>query len=479
MTTPAARAAKPMPALMRELIGIATPLVLSTASFTVMHFIDRVMLAWYSDVTAAASVCGGILAFMFISFFLGVAEYTNTFVAQYHGAGDRRMVSVSVWQGVYVAVVSGLLLLALKPVGLRVIEWFGHEAPVRAAERAYFSIMVAGGIWPLVNCALSSFFSGRGDTWTVMWVNTGASFLNGVLNYFLIFGSWGAPELGIRGAAYATVISSATGTAVYFVLLMRRRWRIEYGMQRYWAPRFRSLLQLVRYGGPSGVSFGLDIAAFTVFVLLMGTHGTVQLIASNITLSINMLAFMPMLGCSIGTSIMVGQYIGRNDKETAERAAYAGLRLTVGYMIVMGTLFLTVPRVFFMCFKGTGIAPDVFVQVVAYGRVLLAFLAVMGVLDAVNTTCSGALKGAGDTWFTMWAQVVIAWVVFVPPVWLMLRVWHMGINWAWAWLLVYVACLAITFALRFRRGRWKTIEIRETPTPPLVPEIAEEARMVE
>ena len=468
-----------MSALIRELVGIAMPLVLSTASFTVMHFIDRAMLAWYSDVTAAASVCGGILAFMFISFFLGVAEYTNTFVAQYHGAGDRRMVTVSVWQGVYVALASGLILLALKPVGLCVIEWFGHESAVRAAERAYFSILIAGGVWVLINCVLSSFFSGRGDTWTVMWVNTGASCLNGVLNWFLIFGKWGAPELGIRGAAYATVIATASASAVYCVLIMRRRWRAEYGMVRHWAPRFRSLVQLVRFGGPSGVSFGLDIAAFTVFVLLMGTHGTIQLIASNITLSINMLAFMPMLGCSIATSILVGQYIGRNDKETAERAAYAGLRLTVGYMVVMGTLFVTVPQVFFLCFKGGGIEPAVFAQVVAHGRILLAFLAVMGVLDAVNTTCSGALKGAGDTWFTMWAQVVIAWMIFVPPVWLMLRVWHMSMYWAWAWLVIYVGCLATTFAMRFRRGRWKTIEIREMQVMVPVPEIAEEARMIE
>jgi len=468
-----------MRALQRELLGIATPLVLSTASFTIMHFIDRVMLAWYSDVTAAASVCGGILSFMFISFFMGVAEYTNTFVAQYHGAGDRRMCAVSVWQGVYVSLISSVLLIGLKPVGLWVITLFNHEAAVQEAERAFFSIMLSGGVWLLLSCALSTFFSGRGDTWTVMWVNCGTSLLNGVLNYVLIFGHWGAPRLGIRGSGYATVISLATATAIYTALILRRRWRVEYGILRHWAFRPSSFMQLVRFGGPSGISFGLDIAAFTVFVLIMGIYGTVSLIASNITLAINMLAFMPMLGCSIATSIMVGQYIGRNDKRTAERAAYAGLRLTVGYMAFMGILFVAVPRLFFLCFKGEGIAPDTFEQVVAYGRILLAFLAVMGVLDAVNTTFSGALKGAGDTWFTMWAQVALAWGVFVPPVCLMLLVFKLGIFWAWAWLVVYVACLAAVFAWRFRRGAWKTIEIRETITPAVMPELAEEARPIE
>jgi MATE family multidrug resistance protein len=464
----------------RELIRVAIPLILSTASFTVMHFLDRLMLAHYSDTTAAAATSAGVLSFALLSFFMGIAGYTNTFIAQYYGAGDRKMCAVSLWQGIYFVLCAGVLFpIVFRPLGMAVLSWAGHEPDVLAAERIYFGILVVGSICPLMNSVLGSFFSGRGDTWTVMWVNVAAAVINVILNYCMIFGRCGFPEMGIAGAAIATISASFSSNVIYAGLISRRPWRRLYGVWRYAALRMSSFWQLLRFGGPSGISFGLDIMAFSFFILLIGKLGKPQLIASNFTVTINSLAFLPMLGLSIATSILVGQHIGESNRPAAEKSAYSGVKLAIAHMVFMGLIFIIFPQQLFGLFKSDRFPPELFVEVLTYGRYLLVMIAVLGIFDAVNVTFSGALKGAGDTLFPMWANVIIAWVLFIPPVYVVTVTLQASLYWAWLFFVVYVALLGLVFWWRFSRGAWKNIEIRETVAPVVLPEMAEEARIIE
>ncbi len=463
----------------RELLRVAWPLVLSTASHTVMHFTDRVMLTRYSEATAAAATCAGVLSFALLSFVLGISFYTGTFVAQYYGAQDRRMCVASVWQGVYFSVVAGMLApLVIIPLGSALLRGIGHEPAVLAAELTYFRILSWGALPALLGNAVASFFSGRGDTWTVMWVNAGGAAVNVGLNYILIFGHAGAPRLGIAGAGIATVTASALGMLAYIALFSRAPMRRAYGTWTHTALRPATLWRLIRYGGPSGLSFSLDISAFALFTLLVGKLGTIPLIASNIALAINTLAFFPMLGMSMATSILVGQHIGRGKPDDAARSAYSGVLLALGYMTFCGLIFVLLPRTLFTLFQGGGIAPDVFEHVVSYGRTLMIMVAILGVFDAPNTTFSGALKGSGDTWFAMWMNVLLAWVIFIPPVWYFTVVSPRGMYWAWSCLVLYVVLLGAVYWWRFARGRWRAIQIREQPAPAVVPDTSGEAVLV-
>lgn len=475
MTAPRA----PVPGGYRELLRVAWPLVLSTASHTVMHFSDRVMLTRYGEATAAAATCAGVLSFALLSFVLGISLYTGTFVAQYYGAQDRRMCVVSVWQGIYYSLAAGIIApLVIIPLGTVLLRGIGHEPAVLAAELTYFRILTWGALPMLLGNAVSSFFSGRGYTWTVMWVNAGAAAVNIALNYILIFGHAGAPRMGIAGAGIATVTASVLGMLAYLILFSSKRWRREYGTWQHVAVRWPSLWRLVRYGGPSGLSFSLDISAFALFTLLVGKLGTIPLIASNIALAINTLAFFPMLGVAMATSIVVGQHMGRGKPDDAARSAYSGVRLAVGYMTVWGIIFVLLPRTLFAVFNGGGMTPEVFEEVVAYGRVLMIMVAILGVFDAPNTTFSGALKGAGDTWFAMWANVILAWVIFIPPVWYFTVVSPRSIYWAWSCLVFYVILLGGVYWWRFAHGRWRAIQLREAPVPATLPESSGEAVLV-
>jgi len=465
-----------------EILKIAWPLILSTASYSIMHFFDRMMLTRYSDTTAAAATGAGILAFALISLFLGISGYTTTFVSQYYGAGNKKMCVISFWHGVYFALLCGILYpFLMRPLGLLIFDFMKHEPDILNAEKIYFGTLAFGAIFPLANNSLSAFFSGRGKTQVVMWVTMSIACINIFLNYCLIFGNFGAPELGIKGAAIATVFSSFCGMIFYFILISRKKIRDEFHIFKLLALKFNTLKNLIKYGGPSGVSFSLDIMAFSIFVLIIGHIGRVQLIASNIALTINTLSFLPMLGFSMATTILVGKYIGMNDKKTAEKAAYSGVKCAAAYMIFMGLLFILFPQIFFNFFKGKGINQEMFNQIFGYGKWLLVMLAFLGVFDAINVTFSGALKGAGDTWFTMWISVLASWLVFMPAVYLATDFFKLGIFAAWTCFVGYVALLAALYWIRFSAGKWKLIDIKEKPEPPQPPisEITAEAAIFE
>ena len=283
----------------KEVLKVAGPLVLSMGSWSLLHFIDRMFLAWYSSEALAASMPASMLSFAFGSFFLGTAGYVNTFVAQYYGAKRFERVGASVWQGIYLCTIAGFLMLFFVPLAEPIFALAGHDAEVRPLEVVYFRILITW-IWAVfLMSAISTFFSGRGDTWTVMWVNVAVVFLNIGLDYVWIFGYWGFPEWGIRGAAWATAAAEVFGCLVFFGLMLRKKFRDRYHTLSAWRFDWALFKRLLKFGAPNGFQFMVEISAFTLFILFVGRLGRIELAAANVTFNINTLAFVPMLGVGI------------------------------------------------------------------------------------------------------------------------------------------------------------------------------------
>lgn len=457
---------EPYPGGYREVLRIALPLIISTGSFTLMQFVDRMFLAWHSALAIQAALPAGILSFTLISGFMATAGYANTFVAQYHGAGDRRGCSRATAQGVWLSLACWPILLLLIPVGHLLLRASGHPAEVLALELDYFTILLAGGVTVPLGAAVSSFFTGRGDTFTNMVATVAGNLVNVLLDYLLIFGHGGFPELGIRGAAYATVIAGLVPPLWLGVIYFGRRLRAEYRTHETWRPDRALLGRLIRFGLPSGIHLCLDVASFTVFVLMIGRLGGAALAVSNLALSINMLAFMPLIGISIAASTLVGQYQGRGDSTTAERAGWNSLRVGLLYMTVVGLSYLLLPEFYFGLFARRAESGLDRAVLLADGRWLLVMMAAWGLFDAVTLVLSGALKGAGDTRFVMIYSSAMAWGLLVPVQVLLTLRFQAGVLLSWGWLTLYVMVLSIGFWFRFRGAKWKSIRVVEPVAPP-------------
>jgi MATE family multidrug resistance protein len=444
----------------REVLTVGAPLMISMGSTTLMQFTDRVFLGRHDVLELAAAVPGGIVSFLAVAFFMGVATCVGVLVAQYHGACRPERVGAALWAGVWFSLFSGVALGGLAWLGGPLFRLAGHPQSVQGMEAEYFRILTLGGGFIVLSTALSGYFSGLGRTVAVMAVNIIGAAANIPLDYALIFGRLGAPELGITGAAVATVAGSAISCLLFGLLLLAPEAESRHHVRSAWRLDPEMLTRLMKIGLPAGVQFFLDIMALTGFSLLVGRMGLVALSATNIAFSINGLTYLPVIGLSIAVSILVGRSQGQGRPERARRATGNALFLALVWMVAVGLVFLLAPGPLLDLFQSaaSGTAPGAgepsFTEIRAMGVVLLRYVALYSLADAVSLVFFGALKGAGDTRFVMYAILIASVCVLILPTWYVVDRGIGGIHGPWLALSAYICFLAACFGLRFQNGAW-------------------------
>jgi MATE family multidrug resistance protein len=451
------------PGSLRELLRVSLPLMISSGSLSLMHIVDRIYLSHWSVEALAASAPAGIMYWTLFSLPFGIAVYTNTFVAQYFGSRRPERVVASVWQGLWLALAGGLLLAAVAPFSESIFRLAGHEADVLRLEAPYFSILCIGAAPALLSAALSAFFSGRGRTLIVMWVNVFVSLMNVGLDYVMVFGLGPIPEMGIRGAAWATNIASTT-SCLLFLALMAWEARQE-GYPLWTCRRFDPglLARFLRYGASAGVQNFVDVAAFMLFVILIGRIGTHELAATNIAFNLNSMAFIPMFGMGTALMTLVGRRIGERRPDLAVRTTRYAFNISAVYMLVFAALYLGLPDVMLIPYGGAGNAES-FEQVRPIVVTLLKFVAAYSFFDAMAIIYGSAIRGAGDTTFSLWWTCSTGWLLMVLPAFVVYYALespaHRLIG-CWSAATFYIVVVGIGFALRFRGGKWQAMSVIE------------------
>ncbi|QLA19383.1 MATE family efflux transporter [Desulfolutivibrio sulfoxidireducens] len=445
----------------RRVLAIGLPLVVSMGTATIMHFTDRVFLGNYSVDAIAASMPAGIASLAFLSFFIGTAGYTGVFIAQYTGAGRPERVGAALWQGVWFCFFAGLCTAGASLLAGPLFELAGHPPAVAAMEETYFRILMLGGVFGILDATLSGFFTGRGLTRVVMLVNLAGALINIPLDYALIYGAFGFPEMGIAGAALATVAGGAVSAVLFGVLIFTRGHERVFRVRSAFALDRDLFTRLMKYGLPGGVQFFLDIFAITFFVFLVGRIGRVDLAATNIVFSISTLAFLPMVGFSVAASTLVGQALGAGDPDAAHRDTMLTMRLTLGYMAAVAVVFVVLPGPFLALFQPRDLDPAGYASIAATGVTLLRFVAVYSVFDAVGMILFGALKGAGDSRYLMVSMGGAAILTMIVPTYVAVECFGAGVYTAWAFLTAYVVALAGLMWLRYRGGKWRAMRVIE------------------
>jgi MATE family multidrug resistance protein len=206
------------------------------------------------------------------------------------------------------------------------------------------------------------------------------------------------------------------------------------------------------------------MTGFTGFILVVGRLGTASLAATNIAFNINTLAFMPMIGFGIAISVLVGQYLGADKSDLAQSAAYSGFHLTLAYMLAIGAAYVLVPDIFVAPFAHHA-DPQSFSEIYRYSVVLLRFVAIYSIFDAMNIIFCSAIKGAGDTRYVMYVTVLLSVFVLIVPAYLAIEVLETGLMLAWVLATTYVSLLGVTFYLRFLGGKWKSMRVIEQEVP--------------
>ncbi len=459
----------------REILAMAIPLIISTGSWSIQSFIDRMFLAWYSTESIAAAMPAGILNFTFMSFFIGAAGYVTTFIAQYHGAGYPEKIGPSLWQGIYLSLIGGAVMLMIVPAAPVIFRLADHDAGIQELEVIYFTILCYGGFPAIAASSLSGFHSGLGKTWPIMWINISATLFNIIFDYLLIFGHAGFPEMGIKGAAIATALSGVVSVSLYIIIIFTKANNRAYHVISGFRLDKKLFSRLLKFGLPSGTQFFLDVVAFTMFLMFVGALGKEPLAATNISFSINSITFMPMIGLGIAISVMVGHNQGKGNPDASARCVWSGFHLVFTYMFFMALLLFTMPDLFISPFMGGSDSyANVSIRIIC--RVLLKFIAVYTLFDSFNILFASALKGAGDTRFVMLINTCLSLTFLVLPTYFLIFRLGKGIYEVWIVATVYICILGLSFLSRFLAGKWKTMKVIEEQhivippgTPPQIP----------
>jgi MATE family multidrug resistance protein len=443
-------------------LRLAIPLILSSSFLTLQLAIDRALLSQASSAAVAAAMPAALVYWTLLTLPQNIAGYATTFVAQYTGAGRHERVGPSVWQALYFSVAAGLAFLALPALCRPVFALGGHSAPVQELEIVYFHCLCYAALPALIVASVNSFFAGRGDSWTVLLIDGVGLSVTALLAYAWIFGHWGLPAWGIAGAGWATVAGASVSATLALVLLFRPKFRKAYGTHDGWRFDPELFRRLMRFGIPNGLQWMLDGLAFTVFLFLIGRLGDVELAATNIAFTINMVGILPMLGMGQAVGVLVGQRLGQDRPELAERSTWTGLVLATLYIGTVAVLYALVPGAFAYFFHNH--ADGQGERVAQLVPILLRFVAIYSLFDSMNIVFSFALRGAGDTRFVTMVALAMAWPLMVLPTW---AAWYFGwgLYWAWTFASCYIIAIGFVYLYRFRVGKWRSMRVIEEAPP--------------
>jgi len=298
-----------------------------------------------------------------------------------------------------------------------------------------------------------SYLAALERTQVVLWVTLAGVGLNIVLNWLFIFGNWGAPELGVRGAAIASVVVQALGAVLLALyagwLPALRRFHL---FQRFWRPDWQALRNVFRLGWPIGLTGLAEGGLFQASALMMGWLGAEALAAHGIALEITALSFMVHLGLSNAATVRVGRADGAGDRLAMRDSALTAVALSFAFGLVMVALFLALPEALVALFLDTSKPESA--PIIAFGAVLLAVAALFQMFDAMQVMALGLLRGVQDTKVPMWLASFSYWIVGIPASYILAFPLGLGGVGLWLGLVVGLVFASVLLMVRFWRGRF-------------------------
>lgn len=429
-----------------ELSKLAVPLVFAQLAQNTTSFVDAVMVGRLGNESLAAITLGSTV-FHFVNIVLcGVMFAVGPIVSQATGAEDHERSSRALCHGLWIGLVFFVPAVIFYWNAGPILIWLDQPAETAAASSDYLRAISWGSLPSMWLMASRGFLEGKSDIRPIMVIFIGGVFLNIVLNYVLMFGKLGFPELGLVGTGYASsiVLTCMFLAAVFYIRVGYRNSNV---FGQLFSIRMPVLWELLQVGLPIGMTLGFEMSMFSAAAIAMGTIGSDALAAHHIALQTASISFMVPLGLSIATSVRVGQAIGRQKPQLAEVAGHVGMLSCVAVMCVSAVLFWCFPHLIIGMYINP--ADPVNTTVVSLAATFLAIAALFQIFDGLQVGSNGALRGIKDTTASM-VLTFISYMLFgVSSGYLFCYVLEMQGKGLWIGLTMGLAAAAVALSLRF------------------------------
>ena len=443
----------PHPIDHRAILGLAWPVIATNVLTTAVSWVDLLMVARLGKETVAAVGLAGFLQTLLWAVFMSVQIGVSILVAQSYGAGNRRQSETSLGQGLVLgAALSVPLTLLLCIPGLDLLragfEAFDAERDVALIGARYMRVVLLAVPALVLSLVCQGALRAAGDTRTPLWLTGTGNLLNVSLNYVLIFGHFGFPELGVTGAAWGTVAARSVEALLYVLLLTSGRLRLHVRLGAL-IPRSEEIRRLTRLGVPAAVEQLVISFGFLLYNRSIASYGTDALAAYQVGVILLQAAFMPGFGFSVAATTLVGQWVGAGDMARARTAGRRCRRLAVVLMTALGAVFYVGARPFAQAVIDDPNVTDIATQ-------FIRLLALSQPAMAIHFAMSGALRGAADVRSPLLGAVIAMYGVRLPFALLAAFALHLPLIWAFIGMVGDHHVRALVLFLRWRSPTWET-----------------------
>ncbi len=459
-----------------EVWRLAWPTVITMTSYTVMQFVDAVLLGQVGTEDVAAQGNAGVWAFAPISIAAGTLSLVNTFVSQHLGAGDANRGAKFAWAGLWLSLMWWLVVML--PLAAALPWFFEHihgelgQPSLVKKEVAYGQILLVGGLFSLLGRLSHNCFFGLHRPKVVTVSALVGNLTNLIASYALIFGENGlpslglpgvpmTPQLGVAGAAWGTVIGSIVEAIIPMTVLFLAKTKTNFHLMDARGWHFSACRDLFHRGWPASLSWGSELICWAWFMTaLVGRFGSEHMAASWIAMRYMHLSFMPAVGFSVAITSIVGRLIGEGCSDEAQSRVWVTLKIGIVYMSLWGLVFATMYEPLIGIFINEATPEASRLEITRLGRWMLLCAAFWQTLDAVGIVLSGALRGAGDTTWPGVVMVTLQWTILIGggylSLWLIPESASLG---PWIAATMYIMALGIAMAWRWKSGRWRDIKL--------------------
>lgn len=437
----------------KKVLEIALPAVGEMILYMLVWVVDTAFVGNYGGNNAVSAVgFSSEIIYTTLNMFvaMGIGVGITTMVAQNIGANNKDKAEEFLSQGLILGIIIAFLLtFILGMFSDQILSLLGTKEPVLSSASAFMKIVSIGAFFNMVNGMLNSALRGTGNTIIPLIVSIIIIVVVIPLDWILIFGKLGMPEMGVRGSAIATTTGYIIGflfLGVYFKYFSSFKFRVKYFKKI----NREYIGKIVRLALPSGLQEGAFSISRLITISFIMFLGTTAFAANQITTQIESISYMPGWGFAVAATALVGQRIGAKDFKTAREYAKISMVLGVGIMLICSLMFLVIPEFLMKIFIKER-------ETIELGKMCLMVAAIEQPFMALSMVLGGALKGAGDARTPFTLALISSWLIRVPLMYVVIYVLHLGVVYVWIVTAVQWTFEGMAMYYMFKRksSRWE------------------------
>lgn len=438
--------------LNKKIWELTLPALVELLLATLFGMVDMIMVGNVNTESLAAVGITNQPMLLALAVFQAANVGTTALVARFIGVDNRKMVNEVVKHTLILSLLSGILVIVLgfnfaEPV----IKFMGAEPDVIPLAVTYMRWISLGGIFIALTMSISASLRGAGDTISPMKYNLTTNFLNIGLNYVMIYGKLGLPAMGVKGAAMATTISRGVATVMALALIFRPDSTISLKLKDKFTFDIDIVKRILKIGIPSGAEQLALRTGQIEFARTVAGLGTTVFAAHQIDVNVYGLAFAPSMAFSMAATTLVGQSLGAGRPDIAEECGLRTRRLGMILAVSIASLFLFFGRQIASIYSSDP-------EVIELAAKCLKIVAIMQPMQSTQFVLAGALRGAGDTRWPLYATCIGVWGVRVVLGKLFVKMGY-GLVGAWLGQLCDQLFRSIFIYIRYKSGKWKEVKV--------------------